>query len=498
MSDARRARDRRGFILLFISGFLAIQFHWGFAILGLWIIILRQLEERGVLDRWDATRLLGGILMIRTKRGQVVLEKLAKPRKFWRKFGELSLWTCYLSMFLITAMMILIIVSAIINGVPNSDTPPSQMVLIPGVNPIIPFWWPALAIIGALVIHEYGHALQARAHGMRVRAFGLLLLGPLPLGAFAEPEAEELFKAPRRERVRMFAAGPSVNLYTALLTWLIIGALATQFAAIDSGVHASGIVEGAPADEAGLEPWEIITHFDGVEIETATDLRDEIERHDAGDSVELTVLGAIEDDGTRIQRVFNITLADRYQYYLDENLSAAEIESYGIEPGDAFLGVSGMSGGTVGIDRIAGPLSSHYDQPWYIDGLATAVHPLTLIGIPIQFDGQIMGPQEMEYLEADGMIGELLGTEIVLALMTGLFWFVWMNIALGFANLIPIIPFDGGHLMKDMIHSIAEKLNRLTKNPHPLKVDPIVRRISAVTSMFLFIALAMIIFGQYV
>ena len=91
MSDARRNRDRRALILLFISGFLAIQIHWAFAALGIWIIILGQLEHRGVLDRWNATRVLGGILMIRTKRGQKALEKIAKPRRAWRIFGEISL-----------------------------------------------------------------------------------------------------------------------------------------------------------------------------------------------------------------------------------------------------------------------------------------------------------------------------------------------------------------------------------------------------------------------
>ena len=46
---------------------------------------------------------------------------------------------------------------------------------------------------------------------MQVRSFGLLMAGPLPVGAFAEPEHEEMSRAPRRERMRLFAAGPSIN-----------------------------------------------------------------------------------------------------------------------------------------------------------------------------------------------------------------------------------------------------------------------------------------------
>jgi len=500
VSDARRNRDRRALILLFISGFLAIQIHWAFAVLGIWIILLGQLEHRGVLDRWNATRVLGGILMIRTKRGQKALEKIAKPRRAWRIFGEISLWTCYGAMFLIIGMLLLSIISAIMYGVPKNDAPPSQMILIPGVNPIIPFWWPAIAIIGALVIHEYGHALQARAHGMRVRSFGLLMLGPLPLGAFAEPEAEELFKSPRRERVRMFAAGPAINLYAALFTWLILGALATQFAAVDPGVHASAIVEGAPADEAEIGPWEIITHFDGEEITTAQELSNEIGKHEAGDEVTVRVLSRIEN-GERSARVVNVTLADRHEYYLaQENLSAAERDwvEKNVKPGDAFLGVSGMASGTVGIDSITGPLAESHDGSMFYKGFGALVQPIVIISTPIEHGGQIMDPHEAEYLEADGWFGELLGKQIMIALMTCLFWFVWMNLGLGFANLIPIIPFDGGHLMKDLLHWIAETVNRFTKNPHPLKVEPFVRRISSLSSLILFFVLLMLLFAQYI
>ena len=87
------------------------------------------------------------------------------------------------------------------------DVPPptaSELVTVYGINPMIPLWWGVIGFIVALVIHEFGHGLLARGHGMRIRSFGLAVL---PLGAFAEPEGEELFKAPRRERQRMFAAG---------------------------------------------------------------------------------------------------------------------------------------------------------------------------------------------------------------------------------------------------------------------------------------------------
>ena len=79
VSDTRTARDRRALILIFVSAFLAVQWHWAFGALGLWVLILSQLERRGVLDKWDATRVLGGLLMLRSNRGQGTIEKVAKP-----------------------------------------------------------------------------------------------------------------------------------------------------------------------------------------------------------------------------------------------------------------------------------------------------------------------------------------------------------------------------------------------------------------------------------
>ena len=105
----------------------------------------------------------------------------------------------------------------------------------------------------ALVIHEFGHGLQARAHGMRIRAFGLLQLGPLPLGAFAEPQYEELTNAPSKERMRMFAAGPATNIFAAIVCLMFLGGLAGQFVASDDGVHVRGIVQEEGAYNAGLD-----------------------------------------------------------------------------------------------------------------------------------------------------------------------------------------------------------------------------------------------------
>ena len=496
MSDTRAARDRRALILIFVSAFLAAQWHWAFGALGLWVLILSQFERRGILDKWNATRVLGGLLMLRSNRGQETIEKVAKPRAFWRLYGEVSMWTCFFVMIFIVLFLLLSFGSALIYGVPKSDAPASQLIVLPGINPIIPFWWPAIAFVGALVIHEFAHALQARAHGMRVRSVGLLMLGPFPAGAFVEPEFEELTKAPRRERARLFAAAPATNMYAGLLSWLLICLLASQFSVINPGVHANGIIEDTAAADSGLQPWEIITHFDGTPVPTAGEMTEQLDAHSAGDTVNLTVLSHLNENQLRTERVISVTLSSKWDYLKSQNMTDSEIESMGVDEDDAFLGVSGMSSGSSGIDRLVGPMAWETDQPLYVDALGVAVQPFVLIGIPIGFEGQIMTPQEMEFIEADGWLGDILGTTVLMAIITLLFWFIWWNFGLGLANLIPIIPFDGGHLMKDFLGVVVGGIHRFTRHPHALKTELTVSKISSFSSLFLFMGLLLIIIAQ--
>ena len=191
---------------------------WLVALLAIWYSGLLYAESTGLLDKMDATRALGIILMIRTRRGMRLLESVSKPRRFWRGFERVSIWLCFFVMFMVVLLLLLSAVAAAISP-PEESIPASDLLLIPGVTSFVPLWWPALALIIAIVIHEYSHGIQAGAHGMRLRSFGLLQLGPLPIGAFAEPEEKEMERAPRRDRLRLFAAGPSINIFVTTWFW---------------------------------------------------------------------------------------------------------------------------------------------------------------------------------------------------------------------------------------------------------------------------------------
>ena len=87
-----------------------VNFDWSFILLLVfsWYVLLRIWENNGTLDRWNATRVFGVILMVRSTRGLKLLDKTVKPRGFWRFYGEISLWVCVFSMLLVGLLLSLI------------------------------------------------------------------------------------------------------------------------------------------------------------------------------------------------------------------------------------------------------------------------------------------------------------------------------------------------------------------------------------------------------
>ena len=471
-----------------------VDFDWSFILLLIlsWYILLRIWENNGTLDRWNASRVFGVILMVRSKRGLKLLDKTVKPRGFWRFYGEISLWVCMFSMIMVGLLMVIAFITALMT--PPQSPPPSasELVAIPGLNPVIPLGWGAVAFIVALVIHEFGHGLQARAHGMRIRAFGLLQLGPLPLGAFAEPQYEELTNAPSKERMRMFAAGPATNIFAAIVCLMFLGGLAGQFVATDDGVHVRGIVQEEGAYNAGLEPWDTIQSIDNQTVSNVDDFYDIMTAYSANDTIAITVLHQDGDVET-----LNATLSDKYDYYLELGWSKSNLADLGVEQGDAFLGVEGLSGGTAGIDRLAGPLSPRWDGNLLQKSVMVPFHTLSMMIVPFELQGVAMHPFEESLLEADdNPFAQTLGTNGLLFLVNLFFWLLWVNILLGFTNLIPMVPFDGGHMFKDMLRGVlngVKKVGRKLKfwDINPMWIEHISSKASNISSLAL---LGMIVF----
>ncbi len=72
------------------------------------------------------------------------------------------------------------------------------------------------------MVHEGGHGIVALSSGIPVGSCGLVLFGPLPIGAFVEPDEEKLEKSEVAKKNAVLLAGSGFNAVFAILCFFII------------------------------------------------------------------------------------------------------------------------------------------------------------------------------------------------------------------------------------------------------------------------------------
>lgn len=80
----------------------------------------------------------------------------------------------------------------------------------------------------------------------------------------------------------------------------------TELYNIPSGVAVAEVVEGSPADEAGLQQGDILTALDGRTVSSMSQLQDVLQYYAAGETVDLTIQRA--DNGQYKEQTVSITL----------------------------------------------------------------------------------------------------------------------------------------------------------------------------------------------
>ncbi|MCP2505039.1 MAG: site-2 protease family protein, partial [Candidatus Poseidoniaceae archaeon] len=198
-----------------------------------------------------------------------------------------------------------------------------------------------------------------------------------------------------------------------------------------------------------------------------------------------------------------LLLSDKYDYYTELGWSASNLETLGVEQGDAFVGVEGIVEATAGIDRLAGPFSPRFEGGVLIQAAYTPIHIVNMMIIPFELQGVSMYPVEEAMLTpADGILGDTLGLNGLLFFVNFFFWLMWVNILLGFTNLIPMVPFDGGHLFKDWIKGTLNRVKRIGKktklwNINPMWIDHISNKASSLSSIVLLMMLLFVLVIPY-
>ena len=154
--------------------------------------------------------------------------------------------------------------------------------MVPGFVSFVIF---LLALNGMVFVHELGHYLAARWANIEVEEFGLGLpsyklatlftwrgteftIHALPLGGFIRPKGENdpdvpggLASASPWKRIVVLAAGPFMNLVTAVIVFSIL--IASQGVSLPGSVRIDSVAANSPAEEANIQTGDIILAING-------------------------------------------------------------------------------------------------------------------------------------------------------------------------------------------------------------------------------------------
>ena len=140
-----------------------------------------------------------------------------------RIYGTIGVFMVIIVSVLMVALIALSVnLTIALKPEPTAINKPQNLFLIPGLNEFVPSTFAVwFAFFLTLVIHEFGHAILCRVEQIRVKAMGVLFL-IIPIGAFVEPDEEEVKEAASWPRVRMYGAGIMNNLVVGVLCFALL------------------------------------------------------------------------------------------------------------------------------------------------------------------------------------------------------------------------------------------------------------------------------------
>jgi len=221
----------------------------------------------------------------------------------------------------------------------------------------------------AICLHELGHFITAKRAGVKVEEFGIGLpprlfgikrgetiysVNAIPVGAFVKAAGENDPTVPRGlagkgpwTRLRIYAAGPLVNIFLAFV--LLSAFIALPYSVIaGNGLVVRAVVENSSAEEAGIEPGDIILEVEGQPVHRRGDVEDIVNSVEEGEEVTLLLLR----NGQEEEITLKPQLDPKWQklkigVYLwwdmvsqvEEGSPAYEV---GIRPGDAIHSINGQ------------------------------------------------------------------------------------------------------------------------------------------------------------
>ncbi|PTL37167.1 RIP metalloprotease RseP [Candidatus Methylomirabilis limnetica] len=317
--------------------------------------------------------------------------------------------------------------------------------------------WAVLVLGGLIFIHELGHFLVAKRAGVKVLKFSLgfgpkiigitrgeteYLLSAIPLGGYVKMHGEdpkEEVADPERSfsaksvgwRSLIILAGPGSNLLLAVaIFWVIFTISGVPVPSTRIGK----ILEGYPAQTAGLKTDDRILAIDGNPVDSWEDIPARISKR-AGQPVQLTV----EREGTK----FDVTVhpkIDRVKSIFGEE---EEIGRIGISQAENIVMAKANP-----LSAFGRAISHTYDLSRLIlltfVKLIQGVVPAKTIGGPL-------------------LVAQMAGQQARLGILYLLNFTAVLSINLAILNLLPIPILDGGHLLFSLIEAVRGKPVSLQK-----------------------------------
>lgn len=409
-----------------------------------WIAGVFYLHKRGVLEKYHL-HAAGPFLMWKTVRGRELIDRIARLKRLWRIFGDASLGIVALTM---AATTLLLIWEATIVQTPTvrQNAPSPQLLLgLPGINPLIPLWYGIFGLTIAIVLHEFAHGILSRVANVKIRSLGVIFF-LLPIGAFVEPDEDEMKTLPRRERARLYSVGPATNMILAVIFAVLFSSLmSSAVVPAHEGLGVFAISPDSPAAAAGMRPSTIITSFNDTPIQSLADFQDA----KAFVRVNQTIIITAFDPATGTYTDHSVTLGR------DPNTGEPVVGFYPFD---------------VRTDYFA-PLAN----PDRFGGVPNAI----LVYISLPFQNRAPLPEPFYKVQGPWAV---VPAPLFFLLANSLYWLFWLNVMLGATNALPAVPLDGGYIFKDFLEGFVSRLRRGIGTD--LR-DRIVKRVSYLFALFI-------------
>jgi membrane-associated protease RseP (regulator of RpoE activity) len=458
--------------------------------------------------------------MWRTEGGKKVIEKLSKFRRFWLVYAAAAKWICLaVAIFM---MALLMWEATLVSSIPADKAPGPEMILgIPGLNPIIPIWYGIIGLIVAVVVHEFAHGILTRVGKMNIKSLGVIFL-VIPLGAFVEPDEEQITKADRRRRTSIYAVGPGTNIILAIICAILFCSVMLssvtplregpvivtvadnsissmndlQFGAQVVSVNGTTVSniyhwQNASAPNAGSNVslsyyykgtlYNNISITSGVEI---TSVSKGYPAYNAGIQSGM-LISSLNDTPIRNENDLRVTLHNThggqtvnitvmaYHNNTFENVSsitnvsllsrADYLRSSGAEVPSGFVdyGFMGINSAYLGAGVInVEVLSQRLASPY-----ANMQSPgdfitdtLRFISLPFIGLAPVQSPVT-DLFQPTGLVAWL-GADAFWVSANILYWVFWINLMVGMTNVLPAVPLDGGFLFKDALDAFVQKVRK--------------------------------------